>query len=49
MIDAICKQTLEENAGMVCFYFDFTAQDELSPDATLGSGLKRVVGGLNEV
>ena len=49
VIDTICKQALEENAGVACFYFDFTAQDELSPDAILGSVLKQVLGGLNEV
>ena len=49
MIDTLCKQALEENAGVACFYFDFTAQDELSPDAILGSVLKQVVGGLSEI
>jgi len=37
------------NAGVACFYFDFAAQKEQSPAAILGSVLKQVVGGLNEV
>ena len=37
------------NAGVACFYFDFATQEEQSPTAILGSVLRQVVGGLDEV
>ena len=49
MIDTLCKQAVEESAAVACFYFDFAAQEEQSPAAILGSVLKQVVGGLDEV
>ena len=49
VIDALCKQAVEENAAVACFYFDFADQQEQFPDAILGSVLKQVVGGLGEV
>ena len=49
VIDTLCKQAVEENAAVACFYFDFTAHEEQSPATILGSVLKRVIGGLNEV
>jgi len=49
VIDTLCKQAVEENASVACFYFDFAAQEEQSPAAILGSVLKQVVCGLNEV
>ena len=38
-----------ENAKVACFYFDFATQEEQSLAEILGSLLKQVVGGLNEV
>ena len=49
VIDTLCNQAVEGNAGVVCFYFDFATQEEQSPTAVLGSVLKQVVGGLDEV
>ena len=49
MIDTLCKQVVKEKAVVACFYFDFTAQEEQSPVAILGSVLKQVVGGLDEI
>ena len=49
MIDTLCKQAVGENAAVACFYFDFAAQGEQSPTAILGSVLKQIVGGLDEV
>ena len=49
VIDTLCKQAVEENAGVACFYFDFTAPEEQSPAAILGSILQQVVGGLDLV
>ena len=49
VIDTLCKQAVGENAAVACFYFDFAAQEEQSPVAILGSVLKQVIGGLDEV
>ena len=49
MIDTLCKQAVEGNTGVACFYFDFAAPEEQSPTALLGSVLKQVVAGLDEV
>jgi len=43
-----CKQDVDGSA-VACFYFDFTAQAEQSPAAVLGSVLKQIVGGLDDV
>ena len=40
---------MEGNAAVACFYFDFADQEEQSPTAILGSVLKQVVGGMDEV
>jgi len=49
VIDTLCKQAVGENAAVACCYFDFAALEEQSPAAILGSVLKQVVAGLNEV
>ena len=49
MIDTLCKQALEGNAAVACFYFDFADPAEQSPAAILGSLLKQIVGGRDEV
>ena len=49
VIDTLCKQAVEGNAAVACFYFDFAAQKEQFPAAVLGSVLKQVVGGLHEI
>ena len=49
MIDTLCNQAVEENACLACFYFDFAVQEGQSPDAILGSVLRQVVSGLDEV
>ena len=49
VIDTLCKQAMEGNAAVACFYFDFAAQEGQYPAAILGSVLKQVVGGLDEV
>ena len=49
VIDNLCNQARGQNAAVACFYFDFAAQKEQSPTNTLGSLLKQVVGGLEEV
>ena len=49
VIDTLCKQAVKRSTGVACFYFDFASQEEQSPTAVLGSVLKQVVGGLDEV
>ena len=49
VIDTLCKQAVEENAAVACFYFDFAAQEEQSPVAILGLVLRQVVRGLDKV
>ena len=49
IIDRLCKQVMREKAAVACFYFDFVAQEEQSPAAILGSVLKQVVAGLEEI
>jgi len=48
VIDTLCKQAVEGNVAVACLYFDFADQEQ-SPAAILGSVLKQVVGGLDEV
>ena len=49
VIDTLCKQAAREKATVACFYFDFATQEEQSPAAVLGSVLKQVIGGLDEI
>jgi len=49
VIDMLCKQALEGNAAVACFYFDFADPEEQSPAAILGSVLKQIVGGRDQV
>ena len=49
VVDALRKQAAGEKAAVACFYFDFTAQEEQSTTAILGSVLKQIVDGLDEV
>ena len=49
VIDTLCKQAVEINASVACFYFDFAVSEEQSPVAILGSILQQVVGGLDLV
>ena len=49
VIDSLCNQAGGQNIAVACFYFDFAAQKDQSPTNTLGSLLKQVVSGLEEV
>ena len=49
VIDTLCDQDGDQNATVTCFYFDFAAQNDQSPTATMGALLKQVVGGLDEI
>jgi len=49
VIDTLCKQAVEGNVGVACFYFDFAVKEEQSLEEILGLVLKQVVGGLDKV
>ena len=49
MIDTLCKQAVEGNAAVAIYYFDFADPEEQSLAAILGSVLKQVVAGMDEV
>jgi len=49
VIDNLCDRARRQNATVACFYFDFAAQNEQSPASILGSLLKQVVFGLDEI
>ena len=49
VIDHLCSQAKGANATVACFYFDFASQNEQSPTRFLGSLLKQMVFGLEEI
>ena len=49
VIDTLCDQDGEQNATVICIYFDFAARNDQSPTVTMGALLKQVVGGLEEI
>jgi len=49
VIDNLCKQTRRQNTTIACFYFDFASRSEQSPVGILGSLLKQLVFGLEEI
>ena len=49
VIDRLCDWARGRNVAVACFYFDFAAQKVQSPATLLGSFLKQVVGGLEEI
>ena len=49
VIDSLCNQARGQNATVACFYFDFATQNEQSPTSMLGSLLKQLVFGLEEI
>ena len=49
VIDNLCDQAEGRNTTIACFYFDFASQSEQSPAGVLGSFLKQLVFGLDEI
>ena len=49
VIDKLCDETVEEDTAVTCFYFDFAARNEQSPINMLGSLLRQLVNGLEEI
>ncbi|RPB01575.1 hypothetical protein L873DRAFT_1603819, partial [Choiromyces venosus 120613-1] len=48
-IDKICDEAVEVGNPVACFYFDFAARKQHSPIDMLGSLLKQLVSGLEEI
>jgi len=49
VIDKLCDEAVEEDTVVACFYFDFAARHEQSPVNILGSLLRQLVSGLEEI
>jgi len=49
VIDKLCDETVEGDTIVTCFYFDFAARSEQSPVNMLGSLLRQLVTGLEEI
>ena len=49
VIDHLCSKARGRNATIACFYFDFASQNEQLPTRFLGSLLKQLVFGLDEI
>ena len=49
VIDTLCDWARGQDVSVACFYFDFAAQQEQSPTNILGSLLKQVIGGLDDI
>ena len=49
IIDRLCDWAKERNAAVACFYFDFAAQKEQPLTTVLGSLLKQLVCGLENI
>jgi len=45
----LCDESAEEDTAVACFYFDFAARNEQSPANVLGSLLRQLVSGMEEI
>jgi len=49
VIDKLCDEAGEDDTVVICFCFDFAARNEQSPLNMLGSLLRQLVSGLEEI
>ena len=49
VIDRLCEEEVEEDTAVACFYFDFASRNEQSPVNMLGSLLRQLISGLEEI
>ena len=49
VVDRLCDYARGQNTAVTCFYFDFAARKEQSAISMLGSLLKQVVSGMEEI
>ena len=48
-MDRLCDQSRGQNTAVMCFYLDFAARKEQSAASILGSLLRQIVGGMENV
>jgi len=49
VIDRLCQEAIEGDTTVACFYFDFASRNEQSPVNMLGSLLRQLLSGLEEI
>ena len=49
VVDRLCDRAKEQNMAVACFYVDFAAREEQIPTNMLGSLLKQIVSGLENI
>ena len=49
VIDKLCDDAVEEDTAVACFYFDFASRNQQSAVNMLGSLLRQLVSGLDEI
>ena len=49
VIDGLCEEAAKEDIAVTCFYFDFATRNEQTPINMLGSLLRQLVSGLEEL
>jgi len=49
VIDKLCDEAAEEDTAVACFYFDFATRNEQTPANFLGSLLRQLVSGMEEI
>ena len=49
IVDKLCDEAEEDDIAVTCFYFDFASRNEQSPINMLGSLLRQLVSGLEEI
>ena len=49
VVDRLCDRTRGQHTAVTCFYFDFAARKEQTATSMLGSLLKQVISGMENV
>ena len=49
VVDRLCDQTRGQNTAVACFYFDFAARKEQSATSMMGSLLKQIISGMENI
>jgi len=49
VVDMLCEDAERQNTAISCFYFEFAARNEQSAINVLGSLLKQILGGMEEI
>jgi len=49
VVDRLCDRSRGQSTAVTCFYLDFAARKEQSVASILGSLLRQVVGGMDQI